>query len=514
MVLTSRRDALKTLLLGSTIITAPNFLGTALAASAPESRQALRIPPLLEGDKVNGRREFALTLQAGHTRFYRDVDTPTWGINGSYLGPTLRMREGDDVRLHVHNHLDEHSVLHWHGMNVPASMDGGPHQDIMPGGSWSPAFEVRQPAASCWYHSHTMHLSGPQVYKGLAGMLIVDDVVSDTLDLPREYGVDDIPVIIQDRIFDRDGNMVYPDRMEDHMIGVRGNTILVNGTLNPEFQAQTGRLRLRLLNAANARNFTLALSNGKPFWQIATDCALMETPVELTHLVLTPGERAEIIVDTRGDEAFKLINVPVPAPNVPLYGLFTELLMQMDRQAFDILTIVPDHQAADGPLALPQQLATIDWIPTSAATRSRRLLLQMGEGQGNGGGLGGGPRSRKEFGGWGGGVHKINGRKMDMNFIEATIVAGTTEIWEIANETPMIHPFHIHKVHFQILERNGQPPLASERGLKDTVNVPAHGYVKVIAKFTGPGDPMIPYMFHCHILEHEDHGMMGQFIIV
>ncbi|MEX2332878.1 MAG: multicopper oxidase domain-containing protein, partial [Pseudohongiella sp.] len=480
-----------------------------------DSGQPLRIPPVLTGDWHNGVREFFLTLQAGTTRFYRDVDTPTWGINGSYLGPTLRMRDGDPVRLHVHYQLDEQSVLHWHGMDVPARADGGPNQQVLPGDTWSPAFQVRQPAASCWYHSHTMHLSGPQVYKGLAGMLIIDDDSSDQLDLPSDYGVDDIPVIIQDRIFDADGNMVYPERMEDHMVGVRGDTIVVNGTLNPIFRASTGRIRLRLLNAANARNFTLALSNGQRFWQIATDNGLMEAPVELTQLVLTPGERAEIIVDTRGTEAFKLINVPVPPSNVPHYGLFTELLMQMDRQAFDILTLQPSGESTTGsPPTLPQQLAHIDWIPREAATRTRRMLLQMGEGQGNGGGLGGGPRSRKEFGGWGGGVHKINGRKMDMNYIEATIIAGTTEIWEIANETPMIHPFHIHKVHFQILERNGEPPLPSERGLKDTVNVPAQGSVKVIAKFTGPGDPITTYMFHCHILEHEDHGMMGQFIIV
>lgn len=519
--MTTRRDTLKSLLACSLIVAAPNTLG-ALAALAPAGGQTLKIPPLLEGDLdgalKGGERNFSLTLQQGLTRFYQDVDTPTWGINGSYLGPTLRMRDGDKVRIRVTNNLDENSVLHWHGMNVPARADGGPHQQIMPGDTWVAEFQVKQPAASCWYHSHAMHMSGPQVYKGLAGMLIVADDSSDQLDLPSTYGVDDIPVILQDRIFDRDGNMVYPHRMEDHMIGVRGNTILVNGTLNPLFHARTGRTRLRLLNGANARNFTLALSNGQSFWQIATDCGLMEEPVELTQLVLTPGERAEIIVDTRGTEPFKLINVPVPASNIPYYGLFTQLLMEMDRQAFDILTLQPSGQSSEQspsePFALPGRLAHIDWIPASAATTTRPILLQMGEGRGNGGGLGGGPRSRKEFGGWGGGTHKINGRKMDMNFIEATILAGTTEIWEIANETPMIHPFHIHKVHFQILERNGMPPLPSERGFKDTVNVPPHSRVKVIARFTGPGDPMLPYMFHCHILEHEDHGMMGQFMIV
>ncbi len=509
----TRRETLKTLLLTGMVVSAPNCLRS-LSAAEPPSTQALRIPPLDTGYIDFEERQFKLSLQSGFTRFYQDVDTPTWGINGSYLGPTLRMRDGEKVRIQVRNTLDESSVLHWHGMNVPARADGGPHQNIAPGALWEPNFVVNQPAASCWYHAHTMHKSGSQVYKGLAGMLIVDDDESDRLELPSNYGVDDIPVIIQDRIFDRDGKFVYPDRMQDHMAGVRGNVILVNGTLNPSFQATTPQIRLRILNGANARNFTLALSNGASFWQIATDCGLMEHPLELKQLVLTPGERAEILVDTRGVSAFKLVNLPVAEPDVPFYGLFTDILREMDRQAFDILDIHPSGMPAAAPLRRPDTLASIEWFPEQSATATRTIRLQMGNGRGQGGGLGGGPHTRSQFGGWGGGVHKINGREMDPNYIEATIIAGTTEIWEIDNQTPMIHPFHIHKVHFQILDRNGEPPLPSERGFKDTVNVPALGYVRVIARFTGPGDPLMPYMFHCHILEHEDHGMMGQFILV
>ena len=508
----SRRDTLKSLLLTGMVVSTPNCLRSLHAAES--ATQVLKIPALETGRPVFGERIFDLRLQSGVTRFYQDVDTASWGINGSYLGPTLRVRNGEQVRLHVHNSLDEDSILHWHGMNVPARSDGGPHQHIVPGATWSPQFRVRQPAASCWYHAHTMHRSGPQVYRGLAGMLIVDDELSDALDLPSEYGVDDIPLVIQDRIFDRDGQFVYPERMQDHMVGVRGNTLLINGTLNPSFRASRALTRLRILNGANARNFTLALSNGASFWQVATDCGFMEQPLELTQLVLTPGERAEILVDTSGSEAFKLVNIPVPEPDIPYYGLFTDLLRAMDRQPFDILEIHPSGITASDTPAIPDKLATIEWLPESAATTVRSIRLQMGNGPGQGGGLGGGPHARREYGGWGGGIHKINGREMDPAYIEASIIAGTTEIWEIINETPMIHPFHIHKVHFQILDRNGEPPLPSERGFKDTVNVPALGSVRIIAHFSGPGDPLMPYMFHCHILEHEDHGMMGQFILV
>ncbi|MCB1666380.1 MAG: multicopper oxidase domain-containing protein [Pseudomonadales bacterium] len=509
----TRRDTLKSLLLTGMVISAPNSLRRLNAAESSRT-QPLKIPALETGTLAFGERSFSLSLQAGVTRFYQDVETPTWGINGTYLGPTLRMRDGENIRIQVQNGLDEHSILHWHGMNVPARADGGPHQRIEPGATWRPEFQVRQPAASCWYHAHTMHRSGPQVYRGLAGMLIVDDEESDQSGLPSEYGVDDIPLIIQDRIFDGNGHFVYPERMQDHMAGVRGNTLLVNGTLNPSLRAQRPLTRLRVLNGANARNFTLGLSTGASFWQIATDCGYLEQPVELKQIVLTPGERVEILVDTRGTNPFKLVNIPVPEPNIPYYGLFTDLLREMDRQAFDILEIQPSGIAADHQPAIPERLTTIAWLPEQSANATRTIRLQMGNGPGQGGGLGGGPHARRQYGGWGGGVHKINGREMDPAYIEATIIAGSTEIWEIINETPMIHPFHIHKVHFQILDRNGAPPLPSERGFKDTVNVPALGSVRIIAQFTGPGDPLMPYMFHCHILEHEDHGMMGQFILV
>ncbi len=510
----NRRDTLKSLLVSGAAFAMPRSLRSFAATAPSPALQTLKIPPIDEGELQLGVRHFDLTLQQGVSHFFPDRETPTWGINGNYLGPTLRMREGDKVAFAIHNALDENSILHWHGMDVPAAVDGGPHQNILPGGTWSPNFKVKQAAASCWYHSHAMHKSGPQVYRGLAGMLIVDDQLSTRVELPNNYGVDDIPLIIQDRLFDENAHFVYPERMQDRMVGVRGDTLLVNGTLNPGVQATSEGIRLRILNACNARNLNLALSHGEAFWQIATDCGLLEAPVELRQLVLSPGERAEILIDTRGSTPFQLISGPVTIAQSPYYGLLTDLIREIDSEHFDILTIVPTGQQKTSPLNIPKTLRKIDWLPAQAANTTRTMRLQMGSGPGNGGGQGGGPQTRRQFGGWGGGNHSINGRKMDMNYIEATIIAGTTEIWEIFNETPIIHPFHIHKVHFQILERNGEPALPSERGFKDTVNVPPQGHVKIIAHFKGPGDPLHPYMFHCHILEHEDHGMMGQFILI
>lgn len=474
----------------------------------------LPIPALLTGEQRADGVHYHLTAQHGETRFYPGQPTPTLGINGHYLGPTLLLRQHESVHIHVNNELDETTTLHWHGMNVPAEADGGPYQLIPPGQSWTASYQVLNEAATCWYHSHMMHQTGRQVYHGLAGMMIVDDEHHRTLALPHEYGVDDIPLIMQDRLFDENGQLSYPDRMDDRMIGMRGDVMVVNGAISPTFIASTARIRLRLLNAANARAYTLAFSDERQFTLIATDLGLIEKPLTLNKLVLSPGERAEIIVETTSEQPFTLVNVPVASNYQAHFGLLSDMMRELDTQPFDVLTIIPPEAAQPAPLPLPEQLNQIRWLSPEDASYHRIIAMQMGEGQGRGNKKGGGPGARRERGGWGGGNHRINGRMMDVNFIEASIVSGTTEIWEITNDSPMMHPFHIHKVHFQILDRDGEPPGDDERGYKDTVRVPPFGRVRVIAYFGGDSNPHIPYMFHCHILEHEDHGMMGQFVIV
>lgn len=478
------------------------------------SFRPLPIPELLSGEAKHDGLHFYLTAQHGETAFYPDQPTATMGLNGNYLGPTLRMHQHDQVHIHVKNDLNEATTLHWHGMDVPAEEDGGPYQVIAPGHDWTAHYTVKNEAATCWYHSHMMHQTGRQVYHGLAGVLIVDDEHHSDLPLPHDYGIDDIPLILQDRLFDSDGQLAYPDRMDDRMVGMRGDVMVVNGVISPTFIASTGRIRLRLLNAANARAFTLAFSDGRRFELIATDLGLVEKPLSLDKLVLSPGERAEIVVNTQSSQPFTLVNLPVSSTYQAHFGLLSDLIRDLDTQAFDVLTIIPPEENITPPPALPAQLRDIHWLPEQDASYHRLIAMQMGEGQGNGGKRGGGPGARRERGGWGGGKHRINGRMMDKNFIEASIVSGTIEIWEITNDSPMMHPFHIHKVQFQILDRDGEPPGEDERGYKDTVRVPPFGRVRVIARFGGESNPHIPFMFHCHILEHEDHGMMGQFVIV
>ena len=253
----------------------------------------LQIPEQSFGTVVDGRRQFHLTVAEGTREFLPGKQTPTAGVNGPYLGPTLRLRRGEDVDLIVQNDLDEMTTMHWHGMHVPARMDGTPHQRIEPGESWTASFPVHQQAAPLWYHPHPHGTTGRQVYRGVSGLMWIDDAESDALDLPKTYGVDDIPLVIQDRQFDDNGAF----RFALTQGAVYGNTMLVNGTWSPLLRVESRRIRLRLLNGSNARIYYVGFDDGREFHQIATDGGFLEAPLRTDRVRLAPGERAELLVD-------------------------------------------------------------------------------------------------------------------------------------------------------------------------------------------------------------------------
>lgn len=425
---------------------------------------SLPIPPILEDKNPDpDRADFELVVQKSTTSFFEGKYTETYGYNGNYLGPVIRVKKGQNVSITVRNLLDEDTTVHWHGLLVPGEMDGGPHQVIKAGGEWNPYFVVNQPAATLWYHSHLLDKTGEQVYKGLAGVFIIDDEVSENLDIPKDYGINDIPLIIQDRRFDKDGTLLYKTSMEDVMHGMLGDTILVNGVINPVLEVGTVKMRFRVLNGANARVYNFTLSDGSEFTQIASDGGLLEAPVEKESLVLSPGERAEIIIDFSKYSVGDVITLESPG--------------------FDIMRFVVNKKVKDT-TTIPKELATIPKTPESSAVKTRAIDL-MGMGMGV----------------------NINGEQMDIDRINEFVKLGDTEIWEIRNVAVMVHPFHIHGVQFQVLDRNGEKPPANEQGWKDTVLVYPGETVRVIAGFYYEGI----YMYHCHILEHEDSGMMGQF---
>ncbi|MGW4378752.1 multicopper oxidase domain-containing protein [Kitasatospora sp. NPDC004531] len=426
----------------------------------------LRIPPLLHPVReADGIRRFDLAMFAARTELLPGRPTDTWGFNGSYLGPTLRASRGDRIAMTVRNTLPEATTVHWHGMRLPAAMDGGPHQLIAPGGRWTPSWTIDQPAATTWYHPHPHGATAKHIYRGLAGLFLIDD--DRDAELPGRYGTDDIPLILQDKKL-TDRGRLDGDPMSGPF-GILGDRILVNGTYNPRFTVTTARVRLRLLNASNARMYHLSFADRRPFHLVGTDGGLLPAPVPTDTLDLTPGERAEILV------AF------TPGDNVVLRTLDNGL--DIGKGDLDLIRFTATDALPPAP-APPTALPAPDPIHPPAGARVRRFTLS--------------------------GRDSINGRPMDMQRIDEVVPAGAVEIWEIENATGAPHNFHIHEVAFQVLDADGRPT----GGHKDTVFTPARATVRLAVAFGPFTDPVEPYMYHCHLLRHEDAGMMGQFVTV
>ena len=453
---------------------------------AQDTRRPLPIPPLLDARASKGVVE--LVAQSGQTEFWPGRPSATAGYNGAYLGPTVRLHAGDDVRFQVTNRLAEETTVHWHGLLVPALVDGGPHNTIAPGATWRPTVPVRQAAATNWYHAHPHMNTARQVYSGLAGMLVVTDRQEQALGLPSRYGVDDLPLVLQDKAFDGERRLVYPTGHMHAMHGVHGNVLLVNGVPGPTASVPAGLVRLRLLNAGNARLLDIAFEDGRTFHWIASEGGLLREPVPLQRLSLASGQRAEVLVDFSQGGAASLVNVLPQRPQAPRR---TQPLM---------------HFAVEGSgraTAVPAKLAQWEGQRASPSLRRRRMVLNSGMG-GMGGGMG--------MGMAGMGMHSIDGRPFDMRRIDQRVRLGDVEIWEVtAQGMVMPHPFHMHGVHFEVLSRGGQSPVVEDRGRRDTVIVDET--VELLVHFTQPAPEQAPFMYHCHILEHEDMGMMGQFTV-
>ncbi len=496
----------RTFLAGAAVIAGAGALPMPRPARAALfDRQRLRIPELLDARSLG--RSLRLTAQAGETAFFPGIASSTLGYNGAYLGPTIRVHDGDDVEIAVANALREPTTVHWHGLLVPGPLDGGPHQEIAPGDTWRPVLPVRQPAATLFYHSHLHHLTGEQVYRGLAGVLIVADAHERSLGLPSEYGYDDIPLVLQDRQFEG-GRLVMPGGPMVAMSGRRGDTLLANGTPNAHAEVPARRVRLRLVNGSNARTYLLSFDDRRPFDWIASEGGLLEAPLTLRSIELAPGERREVVVDFSDGRPAALVTAP--DANLPMMGMG---MMGRSRTVFaagapePVVTFEP-RGAAASPAPSPARLAAPLRWHASGAVRRRRFALEMrmmmGGGMmgGRGMGMGGAMGNSMD-------MATINGRAFDVERIDERVRLGDTEIWEVSG-TMMDHPFHVHGVQFQVLRRGGQAPSAYDQGLRDTVVVQEP--VELLVRFTQPAREA-PFMYHCHILEHEDSGMMGQFTV-
>lgn len=471
------------------------FWALVISAGRLFSQNALQIPPVLSGGQIQ------LNLQTGSVQFFNGQPTATMGVNGNILGPSLILHKGDFVQMHVQNNLDDTTTIHWHGMHVSAENDGGPHTPIAPGTTWEPGFTILDKAATYWYHPHLHKHTDAHVSKGIAGMIIVRDDEEGALNLPRTYGMDEFPLVIQTKDFDADNQIVVHSNNDD--------VVMVNATLDPYLDVPAQVVRFHVLNGSSQRTFNLGLNDNQTFYQIASDGGLLSEPLPLTRLLLAPGERAELLIDFTGQEGqdHYLMSYASELQN-GIYGASSAGMMPMmnldgynpnplNGTDFNILQFHVVAPTANPVTAIPASLVQVTPIPESQANVTRTLTFSPASP---------GPNQLN-------GKFLINGQSMDLDVINYTVHLNDTEIWELRNMSAISHPFHIHDVQFYILDRNGVPPPASEQGRKDVVLVRPMETVRFITRFEDFADDAVPYMYHCHLLTHEDDGMMGQFVV-
>jgi len=471
--------ALVALAVSATVLTACDTFSTT-AVTAHEFADELAIPPLAPSTEEGGVRTFQLTAETGITEFAGIGESETWGFNGAFLGPTLRAARGEQVAFEIDNRLPEATSVHWHGMHLPAAMDGGPHQMIEQGETWRPTWTIDQPAATLWYHPHPHGETEKHVYQGLAGMFILDDDASLAADLPSDYGVDDLPLIVQDKEFDRDGRLVLDQDGSEP--GMLGDTVMVNGTVGPYQDVTTERVRLRLLNGSTARTYTFEFGD-RPMTMISSDGGFLDVPHEAEQVRLAPGERAEVIVEFEPGETTRLRSTRTQLGGivVPATSGGNDEFDVLEFRAADVLEPSPAP-------AWPESVhAADDELHEDEASVTREFRLNDRE---------------------------INGEEMDMNRIDEVVHVGDTEVWEVRSTQPIPHSFHIHDVQFRVLTIDGQAPPPELAGPKDTVYLEPNRRYRLLVRFEDYADPTMPYMYHCHMLLHEDEGMMGQFVVI
>jgi FtsP/CotA-like multicopper oxidase with cupredoxin domain len=423
---------------------------------------------------------YTITEQVTNQNVIPGKTTPMWTYNGTWPGPLIRATSGRQVKIHVVNNLSVPTTLHNHGAHVLPSSDGSPVDTIPAGGSRDYVYPNNQSARTQWFHDHVKDVTGKQVYMGLEGLYEIADNQEKALNLPT--GAYDVPLVFQDRKFNSDGTLNYTLSSSDIRDGLLGDTLFVNGVAQPYFKVEPRKYRLRLLNGSNARVYRLGFTDGRTFHQVATDAGLLARPRALDRLLLAPGERAEIVVEFESGEETVLRSFE-PALDL---GFPTERFMGGD-DTFDIIALRAARQLRPSP-PLPTRLDGAP-APVEAPAGARRRHF--------------------EFTGL-----QINHQTMEMTRVDEVVPAGATEIWEIERGDEWVHVFHVHGAVFHLLDINGEQPPAYTRGPKDTVYLHEFGTHRLAVRFDTLTDPMTPYMYHCHVLRHEDQGMMGQFTVV
>ncbi len=414
-------------------------------------------------------------MQVGQKTIIPGTQTTIWGYNGIYPGPTIRATRGREVVVRQLNNLQESMSVHLHGGHTPPDSDGVPYDLIGPGAAKKYTYPNNQAATTMAYHDHAIDTTGRHVYMGLVGFYIIRDPAEDPLGFPT--GDADVPLLVQDKLFNSDGSLNYPLTDTTIQRGVFGDTLLVNGAVQPFLQVSQRRMRFRIVNASNARIYRFALTGGEPLVQIGSDGGLLATPVSRSSITLAPGERADVLID---------FAAYAPGTSIILKNLDTSAPTISDIMRFDVvsggtrvedrpLPAVLDKTMRPASETRPLRVRTFTLEPTTVNGRT---------------------------------VWSVNNQLYDPARIDATPRLNAPEAWTFVNNSGQPHPMHNHATQWRILDVNGAPPAAGDDGWKDTFLVPARGSVTVLGTFT---DYTGGYVSHCHNIEHEDHAMMFNF---
>ncbi len=447
----------------------------------------LWIPDTLSGT------EFNLTIKDTLKQIKSGNQTITGGINGDFWGPTLFINKGETVHMNVRNKLNDSTTIHWHGMHLPAVMDGGPHQIIPPGTLWQPFWEVKNQAGTYWYHPHLHEMTTEHLTKGIGGFIIVRDAEEAVLPLPRTYGVDDIPLMLTSRRYDANNQFVFTNV-------AYGDYLLTNGTSNAQISLPKQFVRLRILNAETERGYDLGFSDNRTFYIIGNDGGLLNAPVAVTRVKLLVGERIEILVNLGNDNIGSSLDMMAynsgqafgfPGGEPATSGQFGSLLNNID---FPVLRINVAATTTSAITNLPTSLVNNTYWTDADATVTRSIQVMGGQGP------------MPFF---------FDNGVFNMTTINKTVNLNDIEKWTITNNNIFGHTFHIHDVEFKIVDRNGLSTSVGshESGWKDVLYLPKGESATFVAKFDDYADPIHPFMYHCHFTNHEDAGMMGQFVV-
>ena len=502
MKIINRRQFLQLLGYGAASIAGSKFLSACSSFSSQSPTSVYQGDPDVE---------IRLTAQPGEQQIFSSPATKVWCYKGevikgsgeslltipnSYLGPIFNLKKGTKLRVHFINEIPQETIVHWHGLHVPENADGHPRFAVEQGQTYVYNYQVLDRAGSYWYHPHPHGITGPQVYQGLAGMFLVHDEEEESLSLPR--GDYDLPIVIQDRVFDGDNQFVY----EPAVFGMFGDQILVNGQPEYNLSVDRGVYRLRLLNGSNARIYKLAWEDGAPLQVIGTDGGLLEEPITRDYITMAPAQRLDLWVDFRNWEPGstpKLVNLPSEViGGGETFTIFSASIKETEGESLELPQAFPSHEALD-----PAQAVNAD------SPRLFELGMEMGM------------------------QWTINGRTFEMTDVarDERVNLGDVEIWEFYNTggigmggrgmmggMAQAHPMHIHGLQFKILERQVDPGFEDlhqsvsggfvDEGWHDTVLVLPGERVRVLMEFT---DFTGLYMYHCHNLEHEDMGMMRNY---